>query len=877
MESPELLETSIHLDASLSSCNSGTFKYSETVEENENLGVDILNDLDTYWEDIKDRLVVSRIVSDSVVKGMISAVEQEAAEKIAQKESELDKLKETLHLYHVGTDENGSMRHSMICHEPKSRKYSLHSTHSNGMLDHEKLQDIGNLKFAAKDQFKKLKKEIDKIRKGSGSLGLSGILQDNMSDKWIDVDRALDSLRTTLESTYVHAEDMVYLSKSLVCDCQQEREFQAEIEGIVIKNCIQSVQEDFEQRLWDLNARSYGNESVNWLEKIKEISSLRQELDAISKSLAVHESGHLISHGSLEHRKPSVNHVSSSSLREGNGKHDESTTVVPENMDYAQLKHFSKEELFHYCKAEMTKMKRDHELKVQQMTEEYFSLKREYLKERGSSLPVRKDKEFDSLRKKIPEVILKLDDILMENEKLPSFTNNGDCLNSLKDRLESLSSENRHLRDLLMDKRKEIKCLSSQVSDAAEKILEHSLAEEKLSRMLEDLKCVIEDANIEASISDDLYQFLVKEVVSQMKSFIQELNMEHDIIDGIYEIIFKEATHDNEPSGNLEIEDSVIESIITQGICEVIFRESFKEAEEKVGTWNLKYINENKLRLSLEMQASEKERELRLNISEREKLEQKVPLLTKVIEDKESLVQETTDALAKEKEKFELLSQELGDLRFQITQQQISISKNNEELQFVKGDLIKALEMIEMDKGVISKLREQLEIATKKLREVDEEKSMLLSISQQQQNTLSLVETREREHRKQINSIIVLIQGLSKAVNDFEYRATEDIKMNSFRLETLSSQLSSLMQKANTLRKTELLNKQRLEKRCSDLEKAEAEVDLLGDEVDALLSLLEKIYIALDHYSPILQHYPGIMEILKLVRRELSGESVKPI
>lgn len=36
------------------------------------------------------------------------------------------------------------------------------------------------------------------------------------------------------------------------------------------------------------------------------------------------------------------------------------------------------------------------------------------------------------------------------------------------------------------------------------------------------------------------------------------------------------------------------------------------------------------------------------------------------------------------------------------------------------------------------------------------------------------------------------------------------------------------------------------------------QVDLLGDEVDALLSLLENIYIALDHYSPILKHYPGV-------------------
>jgi hypothetical protein len=39
----------------------------------------------------------------------------------------------------------------------------------------------------------------------------------------------------------------------------------------------------------------------------------------------------------------------------------------------------------------------------------------------------------------------------------------------------------------------------------------------------------------------------------------------------------------------------------------------------------------------------------------------------------------------------------------------------------------------------------------------------------------------------------------------------------------------------------------------------------LGDEVNALLSLLEKIYIELDHYSPILQNYPGVSFLLFLL------------
>lgn len=43
-----------------------------------------------------------------------------------------------------------------------------------------------------------------------------------------------------------------------------------------------------------------------------------------------------------------------------------------------------------------------------------------------------------------------------------------------------------------------------------------------------------------------------------------------------------------------------------------------------------------------------------------------------------------------------------------------------------------------------------------------------------------------------------------------------------------------------------------------------SQVDLLGDEVDVLLHLLEKIYIALEHYSPVLQHYPGVREVTLL-------------
>ena len=780
MGSEEVLENSTLMDVSMSSCNGTMVQHTNGIEESENLGADLLKDFDLCWEDIEDRLTVSRMVSDSVIKGMVSAVEQEAVQKIAQKELELTRLKEELHLYHVGADENESVCSGM-CQEQKYRQNGLYSTHSDTFVEQAMLQEsLENLKISVKGKLKKLKKEIHKVkgscsvrRRNSASeiVGLSGILPEKVPDKWSDVDRMLEDLGTTLDAFYKHTDDMVRFSKSSLFEWQQEKEFQAEIEGLVIQNCIRGLQEEFEQSLWDQNTQFFGNVSASWLEKVKELSSLRQELDAIAKSLFVSESGQLISHGSLEHRKSSGHHVS-------NGNHDESIITMPENLEAAQLKHMNREELFHYLKTEMTKMKRHHESEVQEMTEEIFSLKREYLKERGSSLPVRKDKDLDILRKKIPEVILKLDDILVEDEKVPSASNNAESLDNMKDRLESLRLENHELRDLLAQKKREIKLLSSQVSDATEKMSQHSLTEVNLLRIITNLKSLIEDTRVETTISEDLHKILLKEFMGQIKCFTKESDLEYDFMEGIYEIIFREAAQNAKSASKLEIEDSDMEFTITQGLLEVALQEAFKEAEEKLGSLNQKYVDENKVRLSLEMEAMKKEKALRMTIAEKEKLDQDIHLLTATIQEKDKLVQESTDALEKEKENLELASRELGNLRAQTSQQRLLILQNSEESEIIKHDLLEALDKNKLCEEEISKLQEKIQLVTENLREATEEKRMLLAVSQENQ---SLVEAREREHREQLDSIVVLVNGLSRAVTDFESRATKEIKRSSLR------------------------------------------------------------------------------------------------
>ncbi|KAJ6301364.1 hypothetical protein OIU77_015636 [Salix suchowensis] len=213
MGSEEVLGSSaVIMDPTISPCNGSMVQLMDDGEEGENLGVDLLNDLDLYLEDIKDRLTISRMVSDSVIK------------------------------------DDGSVCLGMR-QEQNNRKNELYS---DTFVEHDRLQEsLGNLKIDVKGQLKKLKKEIHK----------------------------------------------------------QEREFQAEIEWLVIQNYIRGLQEELEQRLCDQNTQYYSNGSASWLEKVKELSSLRQELDAIAKSLSVPESGQLISHGSLEHWKSSGHHV----------------------------------------------------------------------------------------------------------------------------------------------------------------------------------------------------------------------------------------------------------------------------------------------------------------------------------------------------------------------------------------------------------------------------------------------------------------------------------------------------------------------------------------------------------------------------------------
>lgn len=701
--------------------------------EADDLGVNILKGLDSYLEDIDDRLTISRMVSDSVIKGMVEAIEKMAEEKITAKESEIAWMKSKMCFVESGDEES------------------------------ETTTEISNDRG-----------ELDSL------------------------------LKASLEET---------------------------------------------GRFQQLGGQIS--------ERINEIMDVKKKLNSILKSLPGSEFG-LISHGSgdMDHlnNKLFSSHVStSSSFWVENGDSEVSKNGMPETWDIAQLNHLDIDGLVTHFNSIITKMKRDHESQVQKMTEDYFSLKREYFKEKGFSLPPRKDKDLEIVRKRIPEVMVKLDDILEENEKMLKFSKDTRTITSLKDKVDGLLLENHQLRKLLSNKKKEISKLTLQVSSV----------EGNFKKLMGDLESAAEDADIEVFLHQEVYGCLLRELTLYESSKSEELA-----------VVFV-GTEDAKATKECDIEDSDVELLITQGISEVMFRESVMESKVIIDGMIKKYLDECAKRTTFHSKSLERERELKLLTEEQESLKQKVDSLEAALEEKVELVEELTTELEKERNQCEIASCQIDKLKSHVACLQSSLDSRDGEVDVIKGKLVEALNQVEVSKLERNKVKREFERMSEKLSVANKERHTFHAMAQKNQVDMEILESAKNEQNKLMQSVIGLIMRLSRGFAEFESKVAEDIKWKSLRLEKNNSLMPSLLKKNNILRRSLSIYKQKLERKCADLQTAETEVDLLGDQVETLFNLLEKIYIALDHYSPILQHYPGIVEVLKLIRRELNGESLK--
>lgn len=707
--------------------------------------------------------------------------------------------------------------------------------------------NVNRLKIMVENQIQCLKMDLQQL-KGSEMVSREDLGQCNIPhgaktiENFLEVDQKVDVLKDILAVGFKQISAAIFSKENMLSELQWEHELQGEISSIVLQDSVKRLQDEYETMLYHQTLYiKYLNK--NWKKKASEFSALRDELHALSDEVSNHEN---FEDWSIAKRKEHFplkvleNHnFPSQSAENGTmmvGTSADSGEHMLDIADLPQLKHMSKEELLAYCKTEMANMRRRHDSALQEKTEELFRLKREFLKEKGSST-FRKDKECEHLRKKLPEFIIKLDEILVVRDMFHPIYKYDDEMQSFKLRIDSLFSENKHLQNLLIRKTNELKFLSAQFSDAVSQISLNSSLEAKYLRQVKKLESDIEVGRAEANFRDAICNTILRGLIDDHRHAMLDTEIEVKFFIKIYSTMFRGVIYDAISSMNPAI---------------------LKCYEEKI---------------SLEALVVEKEKALTSEIEENQKLKKVIASIFSSIEEKEKLASEVASTLIQQKQQLDVAHQELNTLRDQISIQEAQISDNKMESNLLRSRFNGTLQKIYHYELEMDKLQEKLKVASDALREAEKQKLMLLGVIEDRQRTLSSSFDKDKEQVKQLKSITVSMMELSKCFTDLGSQLMESTNRNESRLKVLSHQLNSLVQLASQKKKKCFWYKNMLDVRCSDLQKAEAEVDLLGDEVEALVGLLGKIYLALDHYSPVLQHYPGVVEILKLVQRELIGEN----
>ncbi|OEL27619.1 WPP domain-associated protein [Dichanthelium oligosanthes] len=596
--------------------------------------------------------------------------------------------------------------------------------------------------------------------------------------KLTEIDEGFNSLKVLLVVVFQQIREMLTLVNASIHDLQWEHELQLEVTGIIIGDCIRGLQDELERKLYEQSS-IVNSLRKNWQETVAQCASIREDLLAISDILLPSDSEEephipLCRHESLGNwsdrwkfsffRKITrQDHSLSSSEQNQNSGTQKSISpseVISEKSDFRHLKGMNRQEMLSYFRSEISKLKRLHELDLQEKTEELFKFKREKW-----SLALKYDVEFEPLRKKFPEVISRFDQIMSNGNGMeaPTTCSTSDALDErsrLNSRIDSLYRDNQHLRCLLAAKTKNVQELSCQLSDASRKMsLQYSL-EKQLLRQINNTKEECEDHYVESTIRDEIYQTVIRKLIDSHRNILED---------------------------------------------------STQNFHAKLS--------------SLEAALSEKDKALCLSNEENQKLKEKLSILEK----EHSIQYNKQDPELNKQESEEMILRDIEMEPHVAPPRPYDIS--DQDMQYEE----------------LVKLNQTLEVASTTLKEVETKKLDYSGI------------LGKREQEEQLDCILVSIMDLSKEFVEIEHKMSEDIKGNEKKTENLNDRCNHMVQQAIVLTKKGLWYKQMLDTRRSELRKAESEVDILGNKVNALLSLVQKIYLTLEHYSSVFQHHPVVI------------------
>uniref|UniRef100_A0ACD5VFM3 Uncharacterized protein n=1 Tax=Avena sativa TaxID=4498 RepID=A0ACD5VFM3_AVESA len=584
------------------------------------------------------------------------------------------------------------------------------------------------------------------------------IIVDEMDSLWDDVNTMVDF------STFV----TYSVVKGFVKDVEKE----------VVQ---QFASKDEEIRLLHHRLLQLGNGSSSLYEgrdrKYDEVYSIRQQLDAISRSLLNSEWGLPGSQYNSEGAEDVSKHRGKEQpLRNGPTK-DENPKISTEEVfvDGSCLKHMDNDALIAHFNKEMNHMKRQHDKVVEEKTEEIFALKRKVLNKEGSNPShLRNNKEFEQVRKKIEEVVKRLDGLLLENNKRTTSGIKAETLAVAghQDKSSVVDSEVQQLQGTAANDQEAACAFPTQASHFASMEADHA---KKIGMLESD----IEDARIAAIISEEIEMILLGEFVNEVK---------------------------------IELYGNAMEYNMKQDICSVIQNEAVAEAVLNLNSSLLKY-NEEK---------SCTEAALTLQKQEIENLKLAVDSFSKVMREKEAFVCQIE--LGAMKGHVDLLFHQLDLLTDKVEKQDSCISEKNKEFDIIVGRLEQALQHVHQNENNFRELHDRFRNATDYLKEVEKQNHYLRNIIEEKEKTFTSTIYKEKEFKERMTSLVESMREFGNFVTDQQTVMANKVQHSESRFCLLKDQCKHLAKEGNLLKKKALWYKEIAETKGSNLQKAELEV-----------------------------------------------------
>ncbi|KAH7537415.1 hypothetical protein FEM48_Zijuj03G0090100 [Ziziphus jujuba var. spinosa] len=390
---------------------------------------------------------------------------------------------------------------------------------------------------------------------------------------------------------------------------------------------------------------------------------------------------------------------------------------------------------------------------------------------------------------------------------------------------------------------------------------------------------------IESSVREDMHAILFREIFKRFNGSMESYIVKEEICQIVFDEIIKSIVNTN---SSVLVDNQVVkrpdnfdggfpfasefsqstESSVKEDVYMVFIQETIKEWEMELDAYSVEsllreeiyqfmFLRQQKMHLAFLEKLS-------LKVSPDEHLTQKLVSIFNCLTMEEDLVLNAHYEIKEYNTKIDQVGLECEVLDV------CQILKNKSTSTSVSTKLEMALQQLVKSKKIVGELASSLGIVVSDPDEVHTHSTLVMDVVEDREPSFCPQEENAKEQLNLFGSSTPIL-GFSQALVDFEVTVTEKLEINILRLEEIEHHLKPMIELVSTLRKKESLYRQAFMTRCQNLKKAELEVDLLGDQVDMLLGLLEKIYNTLHRYSPVLQQYFEVSDVIELMKVELNG------